>query len=290
MISRRWFVGSLLGSAALGMMAARRAAAQQSARSRRHVLVLDVIETMLDINALEPHFMRAFGDRQVLREWFANLLLYANVETLAGPYNDFGTTAGAVLDMTAAAHRKTLSAEDRGRILQGTLSLPAHPDVKDGLTKLKAAGFRMVTLTNSAPASVAQQLKNAGLTEFFERSFSVDSVKKYKPAAQAYQYVARELGVVPGELRMIADTVHTLPDQGEIGVAKQKLSGVSEHVAGMVHQAIIAFQFYDKLVQRLAHVGLSLGDLSDLVADSRRLYTLLVSPLAKPEGADETAV
>src|SRR5580765_4696444 len=46
-----------------------------------------------------------FGDGQVLKEWFANLLLYANVETLAGPYNDFGATAGAVLDMTAAAHR-----------------------------------------------------------------------------------------------------------------------------------------------------------------------------------------
>jgi hypothetical protein len=71
---------------------------------------------------------------------------------------------------------------------------------------------------------------------------------------------------------MISDTVQTLPDQGEIGVAKQSLSGVSEHVSSMVHQAIIAFQFYDKLVQRLAHVGISLGDLSDLVSDGRRLY------------------
>jgi len=75
-----------------------------------------------------------------------------------------------------------------------------------------------------------------------------------------------------GYMRMISDTVHTLPDQGEVGIAKQNLSGVSEHVSSMVHQAIIAFQFYDKLVQRLAHVGLSLGDLSDLVADGRRLY------------------
>jgi 2-haloacid dehalogenase len=62
----------------------------------------------------------------------------------------------------------------------------------------------MVTLTNSAPASVAQQLKNAGLTDFFERSFSVDAVRKYKPAAETYQYVARELGVATSGLRMIA--------------------------------------------------------------------------------------
>ncbi|TXT29371.1 MAG: hypothetical protein FD131_2532 [Rhodocyclaceae bacterium] len=73
-------------------------------------------------------------------------------------------------------------------------------------------------------------------------------------------------------MRMISDTVQTLPDQGEVGVAKQNLSGISDHVSGMVHQAIIAFQFYDKLVQRLAHVGISLGDLSDLVADGQRLY------------------
>jgi len=75
-----------------------------------------------------------------------------------------------------------------------------------------------------------------------------------------------------GFMQMISDTVRTLPDEGEIGAAKQNLGGVSEHVAGMMHQAIIAFQFYDKLVQRLAHVGLSLGDLSNLVGDSSRLF------------------
>ena len=36
------------------------------------------------------------------------------------------------------------------------------------------------------------------------RAFSVDAVKKYKPAAETYQYVARELGVSTADLRMIA--------------------------------------------------------------------------------------
>jgi len=66
--------------------------------------------------------------------------------------------------------------------------------------------------------------------------------------------------------------VQTLPDQGETGIAKQNLRGVSEHVSSMMHQAIIAFQFYDKLVQRLAHVGISLGELSNLVGDTGRLF------------------
>jgi uncharacterized protein with HEPN domain len=75
-----------------------------------------------------------------------------------------------------------------------------------------------------------------------------------------------------GYMQMISDTVQTLPDTGEVGAAKQNLTGVSEHVSSMVHQAIIAFQFYDKLVQRLAHVGLSLGDLTELVSDTGRLF------------------
>ncbi len=75
-----------------------------------------------------------------------------------------------------------------------------------------------------------------------------------------------------GCMRSIADTVDTLPDEGAVGDTKKSLLGASEHVAGMVHQAIIAFQFYDKLVQRLAHVGISLGDLSELVGDTGRLF------------------
>lgn len=73
-------------------------------------------------------------------------------------------------------------------------------------------------------------------------------------------------------MRNITATVATLPDDGPTGAAKQHLAGASEQVAGMMRQAIIAFQFYDKLVQRLSHVGLSLGELSDLVGDQRRLF------------------
>lgn len=75
-----------------------------------------------------------------------------------------------------------------------------------------------------------------------------------------------------GCMQSITDELHALPAEGGVGEARERLLGVTHNVSGMVHQAIIAFQFYDKLVQRLAHVGLSLGELSDLVADSRRLF------------------
>jgi 2-haloacid dehalogenase len=168
------------------------------------IIVFDVNETLLDVDALRPHFARAFGDPLVLREWFSTVLLYSEVVSLAGPYSDFGAIGGAALDMTASSRRVSLAEQDRTQILNGMRSLPAHPDVREGLSRLRQAGFRMVTLTNNAAPVVEQQLKNAGLQEFFERSFSVDTVRRFKPAPEPYRHVAKELNVEAGTLRMVA--------------------------------------------------------------------------------------
>ncbi len=93
-----------------------------------------------------------------------------------------------------------------------------------------------------------------------------------KDSNASVEVLTESFTMMAGYMRLISDTVQTLPDDGEVGAAKQNLTGVSEHVSSMVRQAIIAFQFYDKLVQRLAHVGISLGDLSDLVANTQRLF------------------
>jgi 2-haloacid dehalogenase len=168
------------------------------------VIVCDVNETLLDVAALEPDFKDVFGDARVLQDWFATVLLYSEVATLAGPYTDFASIAGAALDMTATARIVTMSPENRTRILQGMLKLPAHSDVRDGLQIMRDAGLRLVTLTNSAPAAVQQQLANAGLTSLFERSFSVDTVRRFKPAPEAYRSVAETLKVPIGQLRLVA--------------------------------------------------------------------------------------
>lgn len=109
----------------------------------RRVLVFDVNETMLDVSALTPHFARVFGDGAVLQEWFATLLLYSNVATVAGLYADFSVVAGAVLDMMATARGTRLTADDRAGILSGTRSLPAHPDVPPGLERLRTSSLRI---------------------------------------------------------------------------------------------------------------------------------------------------
>lgn len=51
------------------------------------------------------------------------------------------------------------------------------------------------------------------------------------------------------------------------------IEGSTTTALDKVHSAIIAFQFYDKLTQRLDHVSLSLGALTALISDPTALYS-----------------
>ena len=73
-------------------------------------------------------------------------------------------------------------------------------------------------------------------------------------------------------LQLIETAVGTLPDTVGNGMVKAEIQGNTQLVTQKVHHAIIAFQFYDKLVQRLDHVCHGLATLSDLVNDRARLY------------------
>lgn len=170
----------------------------------KKLIVFDVNETLLDLKALDPKFEQVFGNASVRTSWFGLVLRNSLVATITGRYDDFGKIAGAALEMTAQLHNVTLSDEDRTSIMGGIRSLPPHADVIPGLDKLTSAGFRLFTLTNSPSHVVETQLQNAGITGYFEKSFSVDAIKKFKPDAEVYQMTAKELGVPADQIRLVA--------------------------------------------------------------------------------------
>lgn len=175
----------------------------QSNKPKR-VIVFDVNETLLDIDILNAFFERAFGDARVMRQWFAELILYSQALTLSGSYSPFGQLAGAALKMLAEIKNVSLTAHDLDEFKDLLGRLPAHEDAAPALEILKSSGFRLVTLTNSAPEAGQAVLQKAGLSHFFEKQFSVDAVKRFKPAPETYRSVASALGTDPGSLRLVA--------------------------------------------------------------------------------------
>ncbi len=169
------------------------------------VLVFDVNETLVDIDSLAPLFTDLFGDERVLREWFAQLIMYSMSATLADSYVNFSTLAQGVLRMVGDNHRVNVSDDNLHRLKTGLLTMPAHPDAAEGLAKLRDNGFRLVTLTNSPPnPDGPTALQNSGLGEFFELQLSVDDCRAFKPAPVVYRYACETLGVAPADCMMVA--------------------------------------------------------------------------------------
>lgn len=169
--------------------------------SRPSVLIFDVNETLLDVESIGPLFERIFDNKTVLREWFNGLVLYSNAITLAAIYTTFFSLGQGILQMLGSIYNVPVRDSDVEELKTRMLTMPAHPDVPEGLRRLKEAGFRLVTLTNSPQES---QLKTAGIDHFFERSFSVDSVRRFKPAPQCYHMVAETLDVPLSSICMVA--------------------------------------------------------------------------------------
>lgn len=168
------------------------------------VIVFDVNETLLDLSALDGAFEQVLGNPDVRQEWFRQMLQASMVTTLTGSYADFAVLGEAALEMAAERHEARLSASAKGQIFECLKQVPPYPDVESGLDTLHKAGFRLAVLTNSPPKTVEPQLAHAGLTGFFERILSVDAIRRYKPALEPYQMAARELGVEPADIYMVA--------------------------------------------------------------------------------------
>jgi 2-haloacid dehalogenase len=185
----------------------------------RPIIVFDVNETLLDLDSIRPTFDRVFNDPAAMRLWFADLILYSEALTLSGVYVPFTDIGAAVLKMLAATRDLTITDDDAAELTNRFATMPPHPEVPAALRKLRDHGFRLFTLTDNTLGISGRQLEHGGIIDLFERRFSVDeTVKRHKPAPEAYHSVATALGLDPGDMCMIASHVWDTIGAGAAGL------------------------------------------------------------------------
>jgi 2-haloacid dehalogenase len=173
--------------------------------SQQPIIVFDVNETLLDLDSIRPTFDRIFSDPAAMRLWFAGLITYSEALTLAGVYVPFTDIGGAVLRMLAATRGITISDADAAELTERFAAMPPHPEVLMALRRLRVHGFRLFTLTDNTLEISGRQLERAGVIDLFERRFSVDeTVRRHKPAQEAYHSVAAALGASPSDICLVA--------------------------------------------------------------------------------------
>src|ERR1700759_4229434 len=178
------------------------------------LIVFDVNETLLDLQTMEPIFQRIFGDRNAMRLWFANFIMYSAALTVADCYVPFTDIGAAVMKMLADTKDIGISEADKKELTEKFSTMPPHKEVPAALRKLRDAGFRLFTLTDNLLEVQTRQLTHGGIVDLFERRFSADGVKHHKPSREAYGFVEKELGTKPSDMCLIA--CHTWDTLGAV--------------------------------------------------------------------------
>jgi 2-haloacid dehalogenase len=168
------------------------------------VIVFDLMGTLLDLRALDTYFERFFGDAAVRKEWFMQTLQLAMAAVLTNAYEDFAVQADTGLEMTARHYKVSMLGEEKNLILSTLRKLRAFPEVSQSLQRLRDAGLRLATLTNSTVQAAEAQLAYAGLRDHFEQVISADEVHCFKPSLEVYRLAARRLNIEPGQMRLVA--------------------------------------------------------------------------------------
>lgn len=74
-----------------------------------------------------------------------------------------------------------------------------------------------------------------------------------------------------GNVQSIQTSIEELPDSVSRDVTDE-IKEKCHSIKTQVHAAIIAFQFYDRMIQKLSHVSHSMDAMSDLIIDQPRLF------------------
>ncbi len=171
------------------------------------VIVFDVNETLSDMSPMAERFAQTGAPASLAKVWFAGLLRDGFALAAAGGREKFAVIAAESLrgTLTGLSLNRTLD-DAVDHIMEGFAALTLHPDAASGIRALKAAGFRLTTLTNGSTRVAERLFSDAGILGDFERLLSVEDAPGWKPLRGAYDYAAQTCGVEAA--RMLLTAVH----------------------------------------------------------------------------------
>ncbi len=152
-------------------------------------IAFDAYGTLFDVHSVAAMAEQMFPGNgpQLSLLWRAKQIEYTQVRTLSGRYKPFWDVTQDGLRF--ALNKLGLPASDANvaRLMSQYTCLAAFPENLAALRELKAMGRPLAILSNGTPDMLEIAVKSAGMTGLFDHLLSVDAVKKYKTAAEAYQ-------------------------------------------------------------------------------------------------------
>jgi len=123
------------------------------------LIVFDVNETLLDLETMEPTFQRIFGDKNAMRLWFANLIMYSAALTVAGCYVPFTEIGAAVMKMLADTRGIKVDDKDKKELTENFPRCRPTPKFRR-----RYASCAMQVFGSSSSRTICLKCKRASLS------------------------------------------------------------------------------------------------------------------------------
>jgi 2-haloacid dehalogenase len=152
-------------------------------------IVFDAYGTLFDVYSIGALAERLFPKRgAVLAElWRDKQIEYTRLRTMCSMYKPFWEVTQDALVFACKKLKLDLTLDAQNLLMGQYAKLQAFPENLGVLQQLKAMGLKLAILSNGNPEMLNAAVHAAGMQDVFSHILSVDSVKKFKTAPEAYQ-------------------------------------------------------------------------------------------------------
>lgn len=168
-------------------------------------IVFDAYGTLFDVYAVEARLEALFPGkgRALSLRWRDKQIDYSRLRTLSGRYADFWSLTEDALEYACEFEGVALSAKGRDDLLGLYERLPTHPEVPAAL-RASHARAPLGVLSNANETMLRKALAAAGIEDLFAHVLSVERVRKFKTAPEAYQLAPDAFGAPVHDLVFVS--------------------------------------------------------------------------------------
>jgi 2-haloacid dehalogenase len=169
-------------------------------------VVFDAYGTLFDIysiGALAEELFPGHG-AELAALWRDKQIAYTQLRTLSGHYADFWSVTADALEFSCAQLGLDLHTPDQARLMDRYASLVPYPENLAALRRMKDMGVPLAILSNGTRPMLDSAVAAAGMDTLFAHILSVDQVKKFKTAPEAYQLAPDAFGCPAKEILFVS--------------------------------------------------------------------------------------
>ncbi|AHG02363.1 haloacid dehalogenase (plasmid) [Halostagnicola larsenii XH-48] len=217
-------------------------------------VTFDSYSTLVDVDAAEKALTNRVDDPDPISKlWRARSLEYTFVANHIDAYQPFYEMNRDALQYALDAHGETLSTDERDEILAVYHELDVFDDVRDGLERLRNAGYDCFVVSNGNPEMLESMVAHADIGAFIESTISAHEVRTFKPDAELYRHAAARTGTPIDEIAHVTAgwfDVMGAQHAGMQGVWVDRKGSPWEPFDG---EPALTIESFDELIDAVAH-------------------------------------